>query len=319
MKVFRPWVFQGSKNKKNYFEGWYFKHVSADMLYVYSIIPGISLSRENSHSFVQVIDGLAGETYYFEYPVEAFSASGKTLSVKVDQSLFTEKGISLKLENKSMKIAGDIRYNEFSYYPSKPLKPGIMGWYSFVPFMECKHGIVSTRHQTEGVLSINNKIQNFDKGTGYIEKDWGTSFPESWLWLHCNTFTSSDASFMLSVAKIPWLGSYFIGFISYLSFGDSFFNFSTWSKASIKTLNYNNNTINIVLANRNHKLIIKAVNNKPGNLKAPVKGSMSRTIKETVDADIELWLTDRYDKQLFHDSGKRGGMELIDKILTYFE
>ncbi|HKL67320.1 MAG TPA: hypothetical protein VJ877_05460, partial [Bacteroidales bacterium] len=135
MKVFKPWVFQGSARKKNYFEGWYFKHVSEDLKNVYSIIPGISLSGKDSHSFVQVINGLSGETGYFRYPLKEFNASAQTLSISVGKSNFTDEGISLNLKNKDSAISGEIRYDKLNYYPSGLLKPGIMGWYSFVPFM----------------------------------------------------------------------------------------------------------------------------------------------------------------------------------------
>jgi hypothetical protein len=56
-----------------------------------------------------------------------------------------------------------------------------MGWYSFIPFMECKHGIVSANHKIKGKITVNNQIIDFDEGQGYIEKDWGTSFPEAGL------------------------------------------------------------------------------------------------------------------------------------------
>lgn len=40
-----PEMFQGNKKKKNYFEGWYFKMVSADDSSIISVIPGVSLSE----------------------------------------------------------------------------------------------------------------------------------------------------------------------------------------------------------------------------------------------------------------------------------
>jgi hypothetical protein len=193
-----------------------------------------------------------------------------------------------------------------------------MGWYSFVPFMECKHGVVSMHHKLSGGLEIDGQYVDFEGGTGYIEKDWGSSFPESWIWLHCNTFNSTKSSFTFSVAKIPWLGSYFIGFISYLKLEGRFINFSTWSKARIEKLEYLNNTLNIRISNKKYLLEIEAVNNQAGQLKAPVKGSMTRIIKETVDASLDLTLSDRSGNILFQDQGTRAGMELIDKILGYF-
>ncbi len=318
MKLFRPWVFQGSKRMKDYFEGWYFKHVSADRKNVYAIIPGLSLSENDSHSFIQLLNGLTGESLYFRFPVSSFTASSRILSLKVDRSLFSSRGIKLNIDNGQGKVHGELNYGELNYYPKTLIRPGIMGWYSFVPFMECKHGIVSTGHTLEGKIEIDGKPTSFTKGWGYIEKDWGRSFPESWIWLHCNTFKSSNASFTFSVAKIPWMGSFFIGFISYLSYGDHFYNFSTWSKAIIESLEYSDNILSIKIINKKYALHIRAVNNRPGSLRAPVMGSMTRLIKESVDAEIQISLHDRTGQVLFEDEGIRGGMELMGKILDYF-
>lgn len=318
MRVFRPWAFQGSLKRKNYFEGWYFKHVSADHKQVWSFIPGISLSGGNSHAFIQVINGMTGETQVHEYKLSEFFGSSKDLDVTLGGSRFSTGGISLEIRNNSHQISGEISYSSADLYPSSLLNPGIMGWYSFVPFMECKHGVVSMQHELSGVLQIDKQTVDFHGGTGYIEKDWGSSFPESWIWLHCNTFNNSRSSFTFSVAKIPWLGSYFIGFISYLRLEDRIINLSTWSRARIERLEYIDNNLRLRLSNKKYVLDIDAHNNQAGQLKAPVKGSMTRIIKETVDATLDLKLTDRSGKVLFHDQGTRAGMELIDKILEYF-
>jgi len=65
-------------------------------------------------------------------------------------------------------------------------------------------------------------------------------------------------------------------------------------------------------------LDVQAFNNLAGPLKAPVLGSMTRIIKETVDASINIKLSDRSGNTLFQDQGKRAGMELIEQILDYF-
>jgi len=318
MKVLRPWAFQGSLTRKNYFEGWYFKHVSADRTRVYSFIPGVSLTRGSGHCFIQVLNGMNGEAQVHEYALAEFSASTRDLDIAVGKSQFTIQGMTLEMTNESHQIAGHVTYTSPELYPSTLLTPGIMGWYSFVPFMECKHGIVSMQHKLSGGLQIDGQYVDFEGGTGYIEKDWGSSFPESWVWLHCNTFDNTQSSFTFSVAKIPWLGSYFIGFISYLQLEGRFINFSTWSKARIEKLEYLNNTVHILISNKKYLLEVEAHNNQTGQLKAPIRGSMTRMIKETVDATIKLKLSERSGKVLFQDQGSRAGMELIDKIFSYF-
>ena len=41
-----PLLYQGKHRKGNYFEGWYFKHVSADLKTTVSVIPGMARSGQ---------------------------------------------------------------------------------------------------------------------------------------------------------------------------------------------------------------------------------------------------------------------------------
>lgn len=318
MKVYNPIVFQGNLNKNRYFEGWYFKHVSTDRKYVYSFIPGVSLTKNDKHAFIQVIDGISGKTWNVKYPVSDFKYSKETFNVWVGKSNFNLNGIYLDIETEDLKINGEINYSEIVKYPASLFSPGIMGWYSFVSFMECKHGIGSVLHHLQGTLSINLLEINFTKGTGYIEKDWGTSFPESWIWLHCNTFDEPESSFTFSVAKIPWLGSFFIGHICFLYINRKFYLFATYNGSKIIKLNFNKPELEIELSSKTHILKVQAKQNRAGDLKAPVVGEMNRIIKESVDSEIEVSLFDKNGKSIFTSKGNRAGLEIIEKILSYF-
>ncbi|MPN29068.1 hypothetical protein SDC9_176516 [bioreactor metagenome] len=93
--------------------------------------------------------------------------------------------------------------DQVKYKSDKLLNAGIMGWYRFVPFMECYHGVVSLTHNLNGKIYINNEVHNFKDGKGYIEKDWGSSMPSAWIWMQSNHFNENNSSFMLSIANIP--------------------------------------------------------------------------------------------------------------------
>ena len=111
-------------------------------------------------------------------------------------------------------IKGELQLSNLTPLKRTTLNPGIMGWYSFTPMMQCYHGIVSMHHLIDGDIEHDGKKWDYQKGVGYIEKDWGTSFPKCWFWSHCNTFDAQDkVSVFASVAHIPWMGNYFIGFI----------------------------------------------------------------------------------------------------------
>ena len=85
----------------------------------------------------------------------------------------------------------------------------------------------------KGKLTLNGQSIDLNEGKGYIEKDWGTSFPEAWIWIQSNNFTNSETSFSFSLAKIPWLGRFFMGFISFLYLNGRFFLFSTYNNSVI--------------------------------------------------------------------------------------
>lgn len=318
MSVFQPIIFQGNLNKKKYFEGWYFKHVSLDRENVFSFIPGIALTKNDKHAFIQVIDGISGITWNINYPISEFKYSKNKFDVSVGKSNFSSSGIQLDIDTKELKIKGEVRYSEIIKYPSSAFSPGIMGWYSFVPFMECKHGIGSVHHKLKGALTINKQAIDFNQGDGYIEKDWGTSFPESWIWLHCNTFNQPENSFTFSVAKIPWLGSFFIGHICFLYHKKKFYLFATYNGSKITRLTFKAPILEIEISNKTHNLKIKAVQNRSGVLKAPAIGEMNRMIKESVDSTIEIQLFENTGKMIYSDKGTRAGLEIIEKILSYF-
>lgn len=48
-----PMLYKGRKKSKKYFEGWYFKQVSADLKNSISVIPGITKDTYDTHTFIQ--------------------------------------------------------------------------------------------------------------------------------------------------------------------------------------------------------------------------------------------------------------------------
>jgi hypothetical protein len=120
------------------------------------------------------------------------------------------------------------------------------------------------------------------------------------------------------VAKIPWLGNFFMGHICFLFLKGKYYLFATYNGSKITGLKYENPNLEISLENKIHRLKIVARQNRSGNLKAPVIGEMNRIIKESVDSEIEIHLFDKSGKLQFSSTGKRAGLEIIDKIFSYF-
>jgi len=151
-RTLHPEGYHGATRRPPYFEGWYFKVVDAAENHRYAVIPGISLAEGDGgpHSFVQVLDGATGATIYQRYPVEAFTAAEYTLDVHVEPNHFTWDGMDLDLTGSDLPLKGTIAFIDPQPWPVTPISPGIMGWFSWVPLMECYHGVLSSDHGLQG-------------------------------------------------------------------------------------------------------------------------------------------------------------------------
>jgi len=311
-----PDEFHGWGRDRRYFEGWYFKVVSPDERQALAFIPGISMGEDGErHSFIQVMDGKACRAYYHRFSADDFRPAERGFEVFVGNNFFSGKKIRLDLPG----ISGEINFQNTTPWPKMLGAPGIMGWYSFVPFMECFHGIVSLHHTLKGELNItkstDNQITNinFTGGKGYIEKDWGRSFPRAYVWMQTNHFDTHDrASLMASVAHIPWLGSYFIGFISGFWLDGRLFRFATYTGAR-KFLKITNEQVELIFKNPKTELRILAKQAAGTALKSPISGEMTGKIQESLQAEVqaELWENGR---RIFEGTGRNAGLEVAGEI-----
>jgi hypothetical protein len=308
-KLYNPAEFQGNLHRNNYFEGWYLKHVTADLSQSISIIPGISLSKD-PHCFIQVLNGVTSEAFYIRYDLKDFSTGPRRFAVRIGESFFSDLYSEIHINNENLKADGRIEYRDSVPYPGTLINPGIMGWYSFVPFMECKHGVISVNNNLSGILKLNGLVIDFTDGKGYIEKDWGASFPESWIWVQCNHFEKKEVSFMFSVAKIPWLTRYFIGFLGFLYDGNKFCNFATYNGSVITRLEKADYSLKISIMAKEFMIDADISINQFSDLKAPRLGVMERYMKESVDSDLEIVFKNRKTNNIQSFHGRRAGLEI---------
>ena len=305
-KIYHPEIFQGSLKKRNYFEGWYYKVVDSGQNNAIAIIPGVSIGREEpDHAFVQVLDGKENRSYYYRYDIKDFQASDKKLDIRIGNNHFTRNFINVDCDD----FSGKVFWLNTTPFPTSILSPGIMGWYSFVPRMECYHGIVSMHHQLSGVIKKGNHEIAFEGGKGYIEKDWGTSFPRCWIWAHSNHFRHpSPVSVMVSVAHIPWMGNYFVGFLVAFLFNGDVKIFATYN-GSKKKVSIVGDTVNLAFLRGNEELQIKAHPAPGAPLHSPIKGLMTGKVNESLQATLELSYTVR-NKLVFEGEGTSSGLEV---------
>ena len=304
-----PHVFQGENKilkSNSYFEGWYFKHTTKDMSI--SFIPGIHIENNKKSAFIQIITN--SSSYYISYPFDEFKFSYEPFSVSIGNNFFSYDMININIEDKDINIKGKLFYDNHIKIETNTFNPNIMGPFSFIPFMECNHAILSMKHKVSGFLNINNINYDFSNGIGYIEKDWGCSFPSSYLWSQANNFEKQDASFFLSVATIPFSLFTFRGFICSLILDNKEYRFATYNRSKIIKYKASTNNFNIKLKNKDYTLHIYSNNQNSFSLKAPRCGAMEKEIFESIDSNIYVCLS--HNKNiLFEGKSTNAGLEIV--------
>jgi len=319
-KTFNHAIYQGGNKNRNYFEGWYFKNVAEAGKHIYAFIPGVAMKESGEkHAFIQMIDGLTAQTHYFTFPFEDFSYRKDQFRVAIGNNLFTESSIRLDIDQNDELIKGELQYQQQHLFEGNLISPGIMGWYSYMPFMQCYHGLVSMHHQIEGVIQVNGDTCHFDGGSGYIEKDWGRSFPKAWLWTQSNNFATPKTSFMLSVANVPWLGSSFTGFLGIFLHKGKLIRFATYNGAKITECVYKDPHIRVTIKGKDFSLHYEGEQKSTGILKAPDKGHMKREIAESISSEILVEVKDKKGNVVFKEIGRQAGIEMVGDIRGLFK
>src|SRR4030042_6412444 len=235
LNIWRPEVYHGLGEKANFFEGWVYKRVDSSRKNILAVIPGVFISQneQESHAFIQVLDGSTHRSHYQRFPLSQFQTASGQFHISIGPNSFSKHHLNLDLHDHPH-LRGQLQFEQLQSWPVHWSSPGAMGWYAFVPFMECYHGILSLDHRIDGERRMDGQQINFENGRGYLEKDWGKSFPQAYIWMQCNHFEQPSISLTLSIAKIPWLKGSFRGFIIGFLFGDRLYRFTTYNGAELR-------------------------------------------------------------------------------------
>lgn len=301
--------------EKDRFEGWYFRLTDARGQNPLAVIPGISTARGDAHAFCMALDGSSGKSARTRFALDDFSACSRPFGLSVGASSFSLHGLSLDLDGE-IPLKGAITFSGRRPWRGTPLNPRAMGSFGWLPFLQCYHGVLSFSHSLEGSLEIAGRRVDYSGGRGYAEKDWGSSFPSSWIWSQSAHFTDPRASAMVSVATVPLLGSSFRGFIFALDCSAGFFRLATWSGARIASLSLSGDGAEILIRQGSLEAAIGLGAGK-GRIEPLIfpadKGLMSGQIKESLDAELSISLRRRSGAAwttLWEDRGRMAGLEL---------
>ncbi len=269
---------KNTNNKKQYspyFKGWYFKFQTMQGNSI-ALIPAFHInSHGHQTTSLQVITDK--KSWCFEYPYAKSQFSEDPLKIHIAQTIFTEQGVFLNINKDNFSLSGTLHWSAFS-----PLQSNIMGPFRFFKKMECSHGVISMGHPLSGSVTLNGEQIDFSGGIGYVETDCGHSFPSAYLWTQCAWKPPQPNSIILSIATIPFRPIKFTGCICAIIYQGKEYRLATYQGAKIK---YWSST-GAMLQQRNLRFSAELLDTSAQPLRAPISGSMSRTIQESLEAKL---------------------------------
>lgn len=248
---------------RGYFYGWYLKCQS--LAQTLAIIPSVHQTGKKRTCSIQFIT--ENDVWEAKYSGEEFHQSGKNM--RIGKNRFGKNGVCLLVHTPTLNVSGNLDFCSLS-----PIKYDIMGPFSLVPFMECRHSVISMRHIVCGDVRINGQTFSFQNSLGYWEGDRGRSFPKRYFWTHCFFHSTS---IMLSVADIPFAFWQFNGIIGSIFLKGKEYRLATYLGA--KAVRVLGGVVQIVQGDMELEVCLLEKAKKP--LKAPVNGDMARSIHES--------------------------------------
>jgi hypothetical protein len=213
--VMHPERFHGHRRQVGsaFFEGWYYKFTAQEETpgtqpapppSTWAVIPGVFYGaaglgdQRGSTAFVMVVDTELRQEHWFPFPHSAFQAREDRFEVTIGDNSFSRERMRLNLSRydavtqSHVSVVADLRFSQHSPWPVSWLRPGVMGWFAWLPLMECYHGIVSMHSRVDGtfVRRTPTAVTSLavKGGVAYLEKDWGTNFPRAYVWISCSHF-----------------------------------------------------------------------------------------------------------------------------------
>ena len=274
-------------HKKDAFEGWFTKVDDLNSGLMFSVIWGYTTHEETKHAFIQFQDNLNHGTTYLRYPIEAFSWEENPFKLKIGKNMLTKEAMQLDLMLGDKPVRGEFTFSALSTIRSSLLRPNIMGILTFLP-NECNHAIISMHHKVNGRLQMGEKTWVIEEAQGYMEKDWGTGFPQEYVWLQVNDWP--DSSVVFSYATVPMLGKYAKGFFAVVLHKGCEYRFSSIEGSKLTDFHVTKDAFKATIVKKDFLLHLDAKQFNPVALASPIQGEMKAHIKESLDGTMELKL-----------------------------
>lgn len=135
--------------------------------------------------------------------------------------------------------------------------------------------------------------------------------------MQANHFERPGTSLTASIAAVPWFRSALRGFIVGLWHRRMLYRFATYTRADVERFAIEDDHVAWVVRDRRHGLEMLANCKHAGVLRAPSGIDMRGRVPETLQATVEVRLSELVDgdeRVIFEGTGRNAGLEVVGRI-----
>jgi tocopherol cyclase len=291
--IYKPTTLRGHLERNNYFEGWFQKIYSKELNASIVIIYGYATQNTTDKTgFIQILlPKKTPEIIYFNRNEISFHP--KEHIVRMGENLLTTESIQIHTNDIHMflKLTNNQVTQTFK---------NSMGYYYFVPHLPCYHSVLNAAHQVSGEIQLKEARYVLNNENGYLEKNWGTSFPESYIWLHAVDPLDAKVSMLFSIAEIKWLGIKFLKHVGHFCFDDKQIDLRSLNNFAFTYQRPSKDNYQIQIKSSTLQIEISIALGNNILFKGPQGGKLSNDIIHFIDADIQIRLSENNKTRTFH-------------------
>ena len=324
----------------HYFEGWYFRltlpKINQTFAFMYSIEDPLG-NKSNSGGAVQIlgidenylvrtfnrVDQFFGERYNL-----AFGHWGKTqINIKpkllssADFHSYIVEGYQATAKLNQGSIYDPVR-NEYCRweYQIKPIcgwgnshqpQQSSAGWLSYLPIFEPGWQITMAHGLATGWIEWRGERYQFTDAPAYSEKNWGSSFPQKWFWLNCNSFDRTQDLALTAgggIRQVLWwqeevalIGIHHLG---------KFYEFAPWN-ARVSWQIEPWGKWQLQAKSAEYEVVLTGVTEYPGTyVRTPTAQGLVFNCRDTTNGKIHLALSDTCGEIIVKANSNLAGLEV---------
>ena len=244
------------QNRNEQFKEWYFKalNITQQKMIIGKItIKGVEDQNDGTCRLIYNMNGEEKEGVLSIHNIKT-----NKYGMSWADNMITKDKVQLDIKERTLSIKGELGIEGIVDAKQSFIKPGIMGYYQYLPRLEFYQDILVLQGKIKGMLCINGEEVDLSGGSYYLQRQWGNKYPNVWLWTQCNGFKKKkNLALTVGIARLKLWFNYYTGFAVPIYYDNRVEVFSNYNGGHIAKLYRYKGYVHLIVTQKDKLLDLK--------------------------------------------------------------